>query len=122
MKIYCAVLINNLVGDIDHAVTSDAPIADSMIQGPDGVYRGPVTIPPTLDTTWRKLYIEFDSADFTRGRGVLNDFEMEGGTPAARALPNANIQIKTGVTGYTAMKETNEATMAAEHAARQAGL
>lgn len=122
MKIYCAVLINEFTGDLDHSVTSDAPIKDSMIPEPEGVYTGVPTIPPTLDKTWRKLFIEFDSDTFARGRDVLNDFEMQGVTPEARANPTATIQLKTGVTRFTGLAETTEAQQAIDHAAAQAGL
>lgn len=122
MKIYSVVLINELTGNIDHCITSDAPIEAKSIPEPDGVYKGAPTIPPTPNTTWRKLYLEFDSATFTRGRSILNDFEMQGAKAAAKASPTANIQIKKGVINYTAMKETDEATMAVEHTARQAAL
>ncbi len=112
MKMYCALLINEITGDIDHCVTSDFPVTEKMIPVPSHEESKVKTIPKTPKLTFRKCFCEFDSESFCRGKEVLKSLKMSGN------VSTGNILIVKGKKLYN-LKETNETTMKNEYDKRE---
>jgi len=104
MKMYCAVLINKITGEIDHCLTSDKPVTKAMIPSPTDNPTAIKTIPATPKTTHRICFCEFECESFVRGREVLESCEME------NKNPKASLVIKPG-SRFSSLIETNEPRM-----------
>lgn len=118
MKIYCVVLINEITGDIEHCITSDAAIEDKLIPEPRIDLPTVPTIPPTPEITFRKCFCEFDSdKGFVRGREALSSLVMAGRSIAEKTKPLAKVKLKKASAKIKNLKETSEAKMKADYEA-----
>lgn len=113
MKMYCAMLINEITGEIEQCITSDAPITSVMIPMPQVPSPELKTIPPTPPTTYRKCFCEFESDTFARGNEAISSIEMTSKSKSAKARIKTGKKIKN-------LKETTETDMALDYAALQA--
>ena len=112
MKIYSVFIINEISGDIESCITSDAPISSSMIPS-HKPYQTPIkTVPPTPTITYRHCFCEFDSGSFCRGREALEQTKM------SSKKKTATVKLKASST-LSNIKETDEQTMKTEHDARE---
>lgn len=82
MKHYSVLLVNPDTGEIDHAITSDAPITEEML-------------PVDLEVQHIKRQVEFDADTFVRAAEVRQELSIEGVNLADKRKPDAKIVAKT---------------------------
>lgn len=98
MKIYCVLLINENTKEIDHCISSDAPINSKMIQQPnDGGKNKIPTIPKVTTFKYRHCYCEFESERFTRSNDILKNINLSKKTNklSLKSKSNLNNLIET---------------------------
>jgi len=104
MKMYCGMLVNELTGEIEHCATSDRPVTKAMLPEPIANLSPVKTVPPTPTPTYRTCFCEFDCAEFTRGKEVLENITVETKNSKSKLI------VKSG-SRLTNLKETNESRL-----------